>query len=175
MQNIEEKFADLNNAIEERLQRFQAKIDQQDLLISQLIERQVPIKHENLFSGFSAYASVIRNYNTDDVLLFDSVFYNNGNHYSPDTGVFVCPVDGMYLFATTLCAPRSGGMFAHIRMSGVKMAGSFSQDYELSSNLVITSCNAGAEVSIVGGQNGDTLFGSEEHRYSTFSAVIIHV
>ena len=161
--------------MEERLQKTEAKLDQQDILILKLIEQQVPINHENLFAGFSAYASVSRNYNTDNVLLFDSVNYNNGNHYNPETGVFVCPVDGVYLFAMTLCAPHDEAMFAHIRISGVKMVGAYSRDYELSSNLLVSSCNAGDEVSIVGGQNGDTLQGSDGHRYSTFSGVIIHV
>ena len=158
--------------MEERLQRTETKLD---VLISKHIEQEVPTKHENLFAGFSAYASVTRNYNIDNVLLFDSVIYNNGNHYNPDTGVFVCPVDGMYLFALTLCASPDEVMYAHIRMSGVKIAGAYSRSYDLSSNLVVSNCNAGQQVSVVGGENNNALHGTEEHRYSTFSAVIIHV
>ena len=52
--------------------------------------------------AFTAYATAYRTYGHEDIIIFDRVITNIGNHYSVATDKFVCPRRCLYLFSLIL-------------------------------------------------------------------------
>ena len=52
--------------------------------------------------AFTAYATTFREYDNGDVIIFDHIITNVGNHFSAATNKFTCPRRGLYLFSLTL-------------------------------------------------------------------------
>ena len=49
-------------------------------------------------AAFSVGLLADSNTAVDDVLIFDEILFNHGEHYDVSTGTFTCPTDGVYLF-----------------------------------------------------------------------------
>ena len=52
--------------------------------------------------AFSAYPSHPRQYHNGERLVFDQTLANAGRWYSTATGIFMCPLDGYYMFSIVL-------------------------------------------------------------------------
>ena len=52
--------------------------------------------------AFYAYLSATQEFDVGSKIVFDSVFLQEGNGYSSNTGVFTCPVSGVYIFSVGL-------------------------------------------------------------------------
>ena len=68
------------------------------------------------------FANVSAEISSDGVLVFNTVRFNNGSHYSGTTGLFTAPVDGVYMFAmgTLLKTPNTTSYGRlRIRINGV--------------------------------------------------------
>ena len=51
-------------------------------------------------AAFSAYLNEsVFHLSSGDIVKYDKVLLNEGDHYNSFTGVFTCPVDGMYMFS----------------------------------------------------------------------------
>lgn len=53
---------------------------------------------------FSANLSRHKVFQVDKAIIFDHVITNNGNGYDPETGEFIAPLRGRYLFTVTIRA-----------------------------------------------------------------------
>ncbi|XP_071152278.1 complement C1q subcomponent subunit B-like, partial [Mytilus edulis] len=47
-------------------------------------------------TAITASLSSIKTINAKEILKFDKVWTNNGNHYDPNTGIFQAPREGLY-------------------------------------------------------------------------------
>ncbi|XP_033758386.1 LOW QUALITY PROTEIN: uncharacterized protein LOC117340733 [Pecten maximus] len=52
--------------------------------------------------SFSLATNLRRSRKNDVPVMFDSVYWNDGNHFNPSTGIFTCPLPGTYLFILTV-------------------------------------------------------------------------
>ena len=125
--------------------------------------------------GFTAYANVERFYQPAQQVLFDSVINNEGLGYQQTTSIFICPVDGLYMFATTLCS-NSTEFSADILKENERMATVKSHNGHEDQGMVnvVVECAGSERVWVkVNTEEGKVIL-SEESRYTTFSGFLIN-
>uniref|UniRef100_A0A4W3HN77 Complement component 1, q subcomponent-like 3b n=1 Tax=Callorhinchus milii TaxID=7868 RepID=A0A4W3HN77_CALMI len=113
-----------------------------------------------------------------EVLKFDDVVTNLGNHYDGTTGKFTCSIPGIYYFTYHVLMRGGDGtsMWADLCKNGQVRASSIAQDadqnYDYASNSVILHLDAGDEIFIK--LDGGKAHGGNNNKYSTFSGFIIY-
>ncbi|XP_016086561.1 complement C1q-like protein 2 [Sinocyclocheilus grahami] len=87
-----------------------------------------------------------------EVLRFDDVVTNVGNHYDPTTGKFTCQVSGIYYFTYHVLMRGGDGtsMWADLCKNGQVRASAIAQDadqnYDYASNSVVLHLDSGDEI-----------------------------
>ncbi|KAJ3607928.1 hypothetical protein NHX12_024979 [Muraenolepis orangiensis] len=112
-----------------------------------------------------------------DVLRFDDVVTNIGDHFEGATGKFTCKVPGTYFFIYNVLMRGGDGtsMWADLIKNGLVRASAIAQDqdqsYDYASNSAILHLDAGDEVFIK--LDGGKAHGGNSNKYSTFSGFIL--
>ncbi|KAM4602034.1 complement C1q-like protein 2 [Polymixia lowei] len=113
-----------------------------------------------------------------EVLKFDDVITNLGNHYDPTTGKFTCQVSGIY-FLTYHVLMRGGdgtSMWADLCKNGQVRASAIAQDadqnYDYASNSAVLHLDSGDEIYVK--LDGGKAHGGNNNKYSTFSGFILY-
>ena len=122
---------------------------------------------ENDYVAFTARASEGRYYEEHDIVLFDSVITNTGNHYSGVTSTFVCPFDGVFSFSVSFYAGYYGNLNLGIMKDDELIISGYA-DYISTEPFLNThgmstfviECNAGQLVWARCAANGDYMYGS---------------
>ena len=126
--------------------------------------------------AFSAHASQDRDYNDDDVVIFDEIVTNNNGAFQANNSVFLCPVDGLYAFSAHILSASGQKMRAAIFKENSCKAGfetdSMDQLVLNGSNFVIFECNAWQRVWLRATADGCRIFGAYD--FGTFSGFLIH-
>ena len=68
--------------------------------------------------AFTAYSTVDRFYDAGEILIFDGIESNIGAYYNASTGVFTCPVAGVYVFHTCLTSYPNYASVGHMMKEG---------------------------------------------------------
>ena len=125
--------------------------------------------------GFTAYATVNRTYAAYQQVLFDAVLNNEGFGYQQSSSMFICPVDGLYVFAASLCS-RSTGFNAVIKKESQALLSVKSHDGHEDQGMVtvVVQCLATERVWVRTNAHDGTAISSDEQRYVTFSGFLIN-
>ena len=117
--------------------------------------------------GFSAYPSTTTGYDVGAIVQFDTVVTNIGGFYSGDLGVFICPIDGIYLFPISLYTDNAREMGAKIVRDGSKIHISWSDgvDNIQSAVVAVTECLATQTVWVECTGDGKELIGRRNGHY----------
>ena len=116
--------------------------------------------------AFAANVDGSATYNTNDIIQFSTVLTNYGGYYNPDTSIFTCPYDGIYLFFSSLLGDGTN-TWAHImRESSFLLVMGSNAESSSASNLVITECLRGEKIWIRQSHNGDTIGGTAPSAFS---------
>uniref|UniRef100_A0A8C6WFQ9 Complement C1q like 2 n=1 Tax=Neogobius melanostomus TaxID=47308 RepID=A0A8C6WFQ9_9GOBI len=113
-----------------------------------------------------------------EVLKFDDVITNLGNHYDASTGKFTCQVSGMYFFTYHVLMRGGDGtsMWADLCKNGQVRASAIAQDadqnYDYASNTALLHLDSGDEVYVK--LDGGKAHGGNNNKYSTFSGFILY-
>ncbi|XP_059583419.1 complement C1q-like protein 2 [Alligator mississippiensis] len=113
-----------------------------------------------------------------EVLKFDDVVTNLGNHYEPATGKFTCQVRGIYFFTYHILMRGGDGtsMWADLCKNGQVRASAIAQDadqnYDYASNSVVLHLDSGDEVYVK--LDGGKAHGGNNNKYSTFSGFLLY-
>ncbi|KAG5262129.1 hypothetical protein AALO_G00292530 [Alosa alosa] len=113
-----------------------------------------------------------------EVLKFDDVVTNLGNHYDPSTGKFTCQVSGIYFFTYHVLMRGGDGtsMWADLCKNGQVRASAIAQDadqnYDYASNSVVLHLDSGDEIYVK--LDGGKAHGGNNNKYSTFSGFILY-
>ncbi|XP_069472703.1 complement C1q-like protein 2 [Ambystoma mexicanum] len=113
-----------------------------------------------------------------EVLKFDDVVTNLGNHYDPSTGKFTCQVPGIYFFTYHILMRGGDGtsMWADLCKNGQVRASAIAQDadqnYDYASNSVVLHLDSGDEIYVK--LDGGKAHGGNNNKYSTFSGFILY-
>ena len=126
--------------------------------------------------AFSAYSTVARDIDPGDVLIFDTNTTNIGGHYDPLTGVFTCPVDGLYAFYLTTMHSPSGALIADVMLGSTPQATAFENDsdlYDQGAVSVTVQCSAGQTVHAQhnGAASGTVV--NEPSKHSVFTGFLL--
>uniref|UniRef100_A0A8C6WUR6 C1q domain-containing protein n=1 Tax=Neogobius melanostomus TaxID=47308 RepID=A0A8C6WUR6_9GOBI len=108
-----------------------------------------------------------------ELLKFDDVVTNLGNHYDPTSGKFTCSIPGIYYFTYHVLMRGGDGtsMWATcVRASAI--AQDADQNYDYASNSAVLHLEPGDEVYIK--LDGGKAHGGNNNKYSTFSGFIIY-
>ncbi|NXO31072.1 C1QL2 protein, partial [Cisticola juncidis] len=111
-----------------------------------------------------------------EVLKFDDVVTNLGNHYDPASGKFTCQVRGIYFFTYHILMRGGDGtsMWAdlckNVRASAI--AQDADQNYDYASNSVVLHLDSGDEVYVK--LDGGKAHGGNNNKYSTFSGFLLY-
>ncbi|CAM4607855.1 unnamed protein product [Leuciscus chuanchicus] len=113
-----------------------------------------------------------------EVLRFDDVVTNVGNHYDPTTGKFTCQVSGIYYFTYHVLMRGGDGtsMWADLCKNGQVRASAIAQDadqnYDYASNSAVLHLDSGDEIYVK--LDGGKAHGGNNNKYSTFSGFILY-
>ncbi|TRY88834.1 hypothetical protein DNTS_016924 [Danionella cerebrum] len=113
-----------------------------------------------------------------EVLRFDDVVTNVGNHYDPSTGKFTCQVSGIYYFTYHVLMRGGDGtsMWADLCKNGQVRASAIAQDadqnYDYASNSAVLHLDSGDEIYVK--LDGGKAHGGNNNKYSTFSGFILY-
>ncbi|XP_042328377.1 complement C1q-like protein 3 [Sceloporus undulatus] len=124
------------------------------------------------------YAGLKRQHEGYEVLRFDDVVTNLGNHYDPSSGKFTCSIPGIYFFTYHVLMRGGDGtsMWADLCKNNQVRASAIAQDadqnYDYASNSVVLHLEPGDEVYIK--LDGGKAHGGNNNKYSTFSGFIIY-
>uniref|UniRef100_G1QEJ4 Complement C1q like 3 n=1 Tax=Myotis lucifugus TaxID=59463 RepID=G1QEJ4_MYOLU len=124
------------------------------------------------------YAGLKRQPEGYEVLKFDDVVTNLGNHYDPTMGKFTCSIPGIYFFTYHVLMRGGDGtsMWADLCKNNQVRASAIAQDadqnYDYASNSVVLHLEPGDEVYIK--LDGGKAHGGNNNKYSTFSGFIIY-
>ena len=123
--------------------------------------------------GFTARISEDLTYNAGDVIQFPYTGVGNfGSYFNTQTGIFVCPYDGIYMFYTNIRSDSTGVNSRMLRDS-VILTNMYSPNPATRSNMAVTECLKGQKMwienqvddyDIVGGLTS-TFSGFSLHRY----------
>ncbi|XP_068575915.1 complement C1q-like protein 2 isoform X2 [Cebidichthys violaceus] len=113
-----------------------------------------------------------------EVLKFDDVITNLGNHYDASTGKFTCHVSGIYFFTYHVLMRGGDGtsMWADLCKNGQVRASAIAQDadqnYDYASNSAVLHLDSGDEIYVK--LDGGKAHGGNNNKYSTFSGFILY-
>ena len=104
------------------------------------------------FSAYSRQSKTLSSYST---LVFEKVALNEGQGYSAGTGVFTCPVSGLYVFTWTLQTTENKSLNAYITRNGGSSnrflnIRAETSEYAAESNTEVMHLNKGDTVYIQG-------------------------
>eukprot|EP00920_Eleutheroschizon_duboscqi_P041246 GHVT01098926.1.p1 GENE.GHVT01098926.1~~GHVT01098926.1.p1 ORF type:complete len:145 (+),score=8.40 GHVT01098926.1:280-714(+) len=108
------------------------------------------------------------------VIKFDLVSYDSSSAYSTSTGVYTCPVHGIYSFHVSIL--NVGSSFFHIKLMKVNeqlfyfYIGPKQNNYHSTSGSAIVECRVGEAVRVMTSEAGNVC-GSKE---SMFTGFLLH-
>ncbi|KAL6468245.1 hypothetical protein MHYP_G00239220 [Metynnis hypsauchen] len=124
------------------------------------------------------YAGLKKQHEGYEVLKFDDVVTNLGNHYDPATGKFTCSIPGIYFFVYHVLMRGGDGtsMWADLCKNNQVRASAIAQDadqnYDYASNSVVLHLEPGDEIYIK--LDGGKAHGGNSNKYSTFSGFMLY-
>ncbi|XP_046884263.1 complement C1q-like protein 3b [Hypomesus transpacificus] len=132
----------------------------------------------NTVPKIAFYAGLKKQHEGYEVLKFDDVVTNLGNHYDPTTGKFTCSIPGIYFFVYHVLMRGGDGtsMWADLCKNNQVRASAIAQDadqnYDYASNSVVLHLEPGDEIYIK--LDGGKAHGGNNNKYSTFSGFILY-
>ncbi|XP_056149358.1 complement C1q-like protein 3 [Lampris incognitus] len=132
----------------------------------------------NTVPKIAFYAGLKKQHEGYEVLKFDDVVTNLGNHYDPSTGKFTCSIPGIYFFIYHVLMRGGDGtsMWADLCKNNQVRASAIAQDadqnYDYASNSVVLHLEPGDEIYIK--LDGGKAHGGNNNKYSTFSGFMVY-
>ncbi|CAL8323363.1 unnamed protein product [Arctogadus glacialis] len=132
----------------------------------------------NTVPKIAFYAALKKQHEGYEVLKFDDVVTNLGNHYDPSTGKFTCSIPGIYFFVYHVLMRGGDGtsMWADLvknnRVRASAIAQDADQNYDYASNSAVLHLEPGDEVYVK--LDGGKAHGGNNNKYSTYSGFMVY-
>lgn len=136
-----------------------------------------PIRAHDEFIGFSAWKSSPQEYVNEDVIEFDEILLNEGNHYDPTSSKFTCPVDiGVYYVAVTFRRFASEFLFLEVVKDSENVLSvsdpNSGDSFKTSGNSGLVTCLLGEQIWVAGNSVGN-VYGVPFTPYTTFTVMLM--
>ena len=136
----------------------------------------------NPLVGFTAYLDHNTNHlGIDQTIVFNQILFNDGSGYNHATGIFTCPVSGVYLFFFDVGSGSAHQIVARLVVNGLNKVGAIADSafhtyHEAqSSNMAILKLSAGAHVWVENYRWSDKFVeGDTTDRFTTFSGILLY-
>ncbi|XP_033744519.1 complement C1q tumor necrosis factor-related protein 2-like [Pecten maximus] len=138
--------ADLENTKTE-LRHSQTKLQETQMEMSAMSRRRrVADVQETAFSA--QMNNTIEHLNLHQTVIFESVILNEGRSYDNLTGVFTCPVEGVYYFSVSLLSWENEDIETLLVVNGRRLAGTYAagQRHNLGTSSVVARLKVGDKV-----------------------------
>lgn len=107
----------------------------------------------------------------NQIIIFDSVKTNVGGHYSPSTGVFTSPRNGLYMISATMRSTASKHLHCELWVNEGMKVKTFGTNYSTGTINAVLQLKTGDKVSIKKDhRSGEGIIGRE---WSMFSGYFI--
>ncbi|KAM6948891.1 complement C1q-like protein 3b [Aplochiton taeniatus] len=132
----------------------------------------------NTVPKIAFYAGLKKQHEGYEILKFDDVVTNVGNHFDPSTGKFTCSIPGIYFFVYHVLMRGGDGtsMWADLCKNNQVRASAIAQDadqnYDYASNSAVLHLEPGDEIYIK--LDGGKAHGGNNNKYSTFSGFMVY-
>lgn len=106
--------------------------------------------------------------------MFQQVLTNIGNAYNNNTGAFVAPVDGTYVFHATIMGIDTGSdkhTSVHFDVNGTRYAELYVTAYDQSSQMLVINLKPGQTVTLRNYQPDEGFIGQH---FSSFSGFLLY-
>ena len=127
--------------------------------------------------GFTAFATVSRNYGHQDVVLFDDVISDFGGYYDTNSSIFICPLNGVYGFGTSIYAGSTYFMNVRIMREKSIIVGLQVQEIPEYGNtgatLTVSECLAGEKIWVMSASDDTRMYGHITKK-SVFYGFLLH-
>ena len=127
--------------------------------------------------GFTVFSTSDQNCGSDERVKFQGIITNYGSSFDTSTSQFVCPVNGYYLFSTSVVNVEEHRVSSDIIVDGTRVAHAyarFSQDCNQGASTGIVYCSQGTGVHVICGQD-DRVRGDGNTPYTSFSGVLLKI
>ncbi|VDH93160.1 Hypothetical predicted protein [Mytilus galloprovincialis] len=125
------------------------------------------------FTASLSYTST-KNINDKEIVKFDKVWTNNGNHYDPNTGIFIAPREGLYQVSTTVMSVYGKYVHVHIWQNETRTVGLYpGTGYNEATANIVLHLKKGDKITVRGGDSTRSYLFSSTSHYSMFSAYLI--
>ena len=131
--------------------------------------------------GFTAYADhVIQHLGVDQTIIFNNVLFNDGGAYNNASGIFTCPVNGVYLFFFEVGNIAKKQIVAKLVANNVNEVDAIADtEYQPNeaqgSNMAILRLGQGTHVWVENYRWADQdVVGGQIDHFSTFSGILLY-
>ncbi|KAL4226003.1 hypothetical protein ACF0H5_013990 [Mactra antiquata] len=131
--------------------------------------------------AFTAYLDhTITHLGIDQAITYNTVLLNEGNAYSPHTGVFTCPMDGLYVFYFSTATWAVSQSVVKLVIEGANVVDAIADTYHGSqeaqgANFAVLSLRAGQQVWVANYRWTDkTVSVKDVNRFATFSGFMLY-
>ncbi|XP_052105931.1 complement C1q-like protein 3 [Mytilus californianus] len=124
--------------------------------------------------AFTASLSYTKNINDKEIVKFEKVWTNNGNHYDPNTGIFIASREGLYHVSTTVMSVEGKTVYANIWQNETRTVGLYpGTGYSEATANIVLHLKKGDKLTVRGGDSNHSYLYSSEGHYIMFSAYLI--
>ncbi|XP_060561977.1 complement C1q tumor necrosis factor-related protein 3-like [Ruditapes philippinarum] len=160
-----------DSVIVTKFRQLENKFKRLEEKLSTGTSKPIPDNRQVAFSG--TLSQPMLNSEFGQIVKFNAVTTNIGNAYDVATGIFQCPVSGLYLISTTVLGDKSSFVILETRQNGKLIARSHS-------GIGGYGHKSGTDTSVIHANKGDKIsskvaFGHADHldHFSRFTAVLL--
>lgn len=124
--------------------------------------------------AFTASLTKSRSFSTSgsEVIVFDKVWFNSGNAYDPNTGVFTIPRTGLYMISATVRSTANEYLHCHLRKDNEALLRIFGTGYNTGTINPVMALSKGTRIYVNHDSNriNEDILGAH---YSMFSGLLL--
>ncbi|XP_060558943.1 complement C1q-like protein 3 [Ruditapes philippinarum] len=159
-----------NIKVWEKIKQLEVGKDMTQHKSKRLLDSMIP-QPKNKAAFSASLTKHMLNVGNYQAIIFDNVFTNDGNMYSPYTGVFTAPTNGTYFFISTVMSHSGQYLETEICLNGNSLVLMYSLDNssEQGTNSVVLALKEGDRVWVRHhGTRGSNVYGGHWSSFSGF-------
>ncbi|WAR31321.1 C1QL4-like protein [Mya arenaria] len=159
------EFEKFENRTKLNFDGHEKSLEEHDQRLDVMVKNMTDSLHHPPVAFFATMSSVIASSSSRQTIVFNNVVTDVGGGYNSGTGVFIVPVDGLYVFSTTVMVDLSTSTthaIFNIKKNGNDVVSLIVQDrddnYETVSGTVILSLQVGDTVKVTCNDSGRNIY-----------------